>query len=136
MEEFTAEDIIQYLHLEIVRLEESVRLDDPRYAALTSVDITASIDITRRQLIFNMQKRLAALFNHMEVVEFHYPATWWDRLKEGNRFARLLDPRPVRYKTFQREVRVYAAACPHLQSEPTQTHLEFFVSKLSSSEEL
>lgn len=136
MEEFTAEDIIQYLHLEIVRLQESVRLNDPRYAALTNLDFEVTIDAVRYQLLLTLQKRLAALFNHMEVVEFHYPATWWDRLKEGNRFARLLDPRPVRYKTFQREVRVYAAACPHLQSEPTQTHLEFFVSKLSSSEEL
>lgn len=88
-----------------------------------NLDITVKEGMGR--MVIGLSQRIAALPEKEFIIDKSWPKTWWDAFKERwfPTWAKLRWP--IQYETLQVREKIYKCICPHLGTDPTNTHLEW-----------
>lgn len=81
-------------------------------------------------LVYKLEAYIQGLPDHKIKIDEEFPEDWWEAFKDRWFPEWLLKRYPVKYKRIYVNQKIYKSVCPHMITDGTREHYEFFYESL------
>ena len=108
-------------------------IDQRDMHAVSAATVAQRFDGITNAMRFDLQTSIVAMPKERITVNRSWPKTWWDAVKDRWYPEWAKTRWPVEYERINIDQQIYGGVCPHLQSDPTRTHVTYLAGTVDNA---